>query len=51
MANVIEDYLGKDFKMILNDSGAPVFVNANNTRKIRFDTFDPHEYEPHGHQH
>lgn len=49
MAQVIGDYLGKDYKMILNDAGDPVFVNANNTRKIRFDAFYPHGYEPHGH--
>lgn len=49
MARVIEGYLGKNFKMIINPHGDPIFISVDNLRKIRFDAFDPHGYAPHGH--
>lgn len=49
LTNVIEDYLGKDFRMIKNKSGDPVFINADNSRRIRFDSKNPHGDVPHGH--
>jgi hypothetical protein len=49
LANIIEDFLGKDFRMIKNADGDAIFINTNNTRKIRFDINDPHGYLPHGH--
>jgi hypothetical protein len=49
LANIIEDFLGKDFKMIKNDHGDAIFINKNNTRRIIFDVFDSHGDLPHGH--
>ncbi len=49
LINVIEEYLGKDFRMIKNKSGDPVFINKDNTRVIRFDSNNPHGDIPHGH--
>jgi filamentous hemagglutinin len=49
LPEVIEDYLGKDFRMLKNKSGDPIFVNNNNTRRIRFDAQNPHGDIPHGH--
>lgn len=49
LTNVMEQYLGKDFKMVINPKGDPVFINQANTKKIRFDVKNPHGYKPHGH--
>ena len=49
MPEVIEDYLGKDFRILKNKSGDPIFVNNNNTRRIRFDAQNSHGDIPHGH--
>lgn len=49
MTNVIENFLGKDFKMFKNKSGDPFFMSNDGARKIRFDAMNPHGYEPHGH--
>ena len=35
--------------MLKNKSGDPIFVNNNNTRRIRFDAPNPHGDIPHGH--
>ena len=35
--------------MLKNKSGDPIFVNNNNTRRIRFDAQNPHGDVPHGH--
>lgn len=49
MTKVIEDFLGKDFKIFKNKAGDPIFMSSDGTRKIRFDAINPHGYEPHGH--
>jgi hypothetical protein len=49
MTQVIEDFLGKDHKMLINKAGDPIFVSSDGARKIRFDALNPHGYEPHGH--
>ena len=49
LTNMKEDYLGKDFKMIKNDHGDAIFINKDNTKKIRFDVLDSHGDLPHGH--
>jgi hypothetical protein len=35
--------------MIKNDHGDAIFINKDNTKKIRFDVFDSHGDLPHGH--
>lgn len=35
--------------MFINKNGDPIFMNKDNTRKIRFDAKNPHGYKPHGH--
>lgn len=45
VAKDIEGYLGKDIKVLTNPSGDKIFINVDNTRKVRFDinNFHPHE--------
>jgi hypothetical protein len=45
----IEKYLGKNPKLITNQSGDIVMMSANGKRKVRFDINKPHGYEPHAH--
>jgi hypothetical protein len=49
LTNVIEDFLGKDFRIIKNADGDAIFVSKCHTKKIRFDIHDPHGYPAHGH--
>ncbi len=49
MVQVIEDFLGKDYKFIKNKKGDPIFINQNNTKRIRFDSAYSHGDAPHGH--
>jgi hypothetical protein len=46
----IGNYLGQDVRVITNDAGDKIFVNAENTRKIRFDYHDTYPHQnPHLH--
>ena len=46
---IANDFLGKNYTMKLNKAGDPVFINAKNTRRIRFDANNTHSDKPHAH--
>lgn len=45
----ISDFLGEGAKLKKNKSGDPVFINKDNTKRVRFDVKNPHGDKPHGH--
>ena len=49
MTQVIEEFLGSDYKFIKNKKGDPLFINRDNTKRIRFDSAYSHGDDPHGH--
>jgi len=46
---IAKEFLGENYTMKLNKSGDPVFVNVENTKRIRFDVQNPHGDQAHGH--
>jgi len=45
----IQDFLGEGATLKRNKAGDPIFVNKDNTKRVRFDAKNPHGDKPHGH--
>ncbi len=49
VSDAIQDFLGSGATLKRNKAGDPIFVNADNTKRVRFDAKNPHGDKPHGH--